>query len=195
MMTNKTRFGIIIAFMVIIAIAYGFFSDNDSAQLVVKESRETPSSQPVRTVAQERERPEAPDFTLKDLDGNDVKLSDYRGKVVVLDFWATWCPPCRKGIPDFVEMQEQYGEDKFVVIGINLDQGKPNEVVPMVTDFAKQYKINYPVVIHDQQVVYAYGGIRSIPTTFVLDKEGRVRIGVQGWKPKTFFTDIIDPLL
>ena len=116
-------------------------------------------------------------------------------KVVVLDFWATWCPPCRKGIPDFVEMQEKYGEDGFVIIGINLDQGEAKEVVPMVADFAKNYKINYPIVIHDQEIVYAYGGIRSIPTTFILDKEGKVRQGVQGYRPKSFFTNIIDPLL
>ena len=194
-MTNKTKFGLIIALMVVIAITYGFFSNNDAAQPVVEESRETPNNTPVQTVAQERVHPEAPDFTLKDLDGNELKLSDYRGKVVVLDFWATWCPPCRKGIPDFVEMQEKYGEDKFVVIGINLDQGKESEVLPMVTEFAEKYKINYPVVMYTQEVIYAYGGIRSIPTTFVLDKEGKVRQGVQGWKPKTFFTNIIDPLL
>ena len=194
-MTNKTKFGLIIGLMVVIAVTYGFFSNNDAPQPVAKESQETVNNTPVQTVAQERAHPEAPDFTLKDLDGNDLKLSDYRGKVVVLDFWATWCPPCRKGIPDFVEMQEKYGEDKFVIIGINLDQGKESEVLPMVTEFSEKYKINYPVVMHNQEVVYAYGGIRSIPTTFVLDKEGKVRQGVQGWRPMTFFTNIIDPLL
>lgn len=175
----------------IVAVTYGFFSTGETTQPVVEKSNttsHTPSEQ-------DNKHPQAPDFTLKDLDGNDIKLSDYKGKVVVLDFWATWCPPCRKGIPDFVEMQKKYGEDKFVVLGINLDQGSAAEVIPMVTDFAENYKINYPIVIHNQEVVYAYGGIRSIPTTFVLDKEGKVRQGVQGYRPMSFFTEIIDPLL
>jgi len=90
-------------------------------------------------------------------------------------------------------MQDEYGEDKFVVLGINLDQGE--DVTGMVKDFADNYKINYPVLIHNQEIVYAYGGIRNIPTTFVLDKEGKVRQGVQGYHPKTFFKEVIDPLL
>ena len=194
-MTNKTKFSLIVAFMLIVAVTYGFFSDGDNPEPVVNNVKKTSNTQTAQKVSNEEQYPQAPDFTLKDLDGNEVKLSDYRGKVVILDFWATWCPPCRKGIPDFVEMQAQYGEDEFVIIGINLDQGEAKEVVPMVSDFAKKYKINYPVVIHDQEIIYAYGGIRSIPTTFVLDKEGNVRQGVQGYRPKSFFTNIIDPLL
>ena len=194
-MTNKTKFSLIVAFMLIVAVTYGFFSNGDNTEPVVNNVKKTSNTQPSQKVSNEEQYPQAPDFALKDLDGNEVKLSDYRGKVVVLDFWATWCPPCRKGIPDFVEMQEKYGEDGFVIIGINLDQGEAKEVVPMVADFAKNYKINYPIVIHDQEIVYAYGGIRSIPTTFILDKEGKVRQGVQGYRPKSFFTNIIDPLL
>ncbi len=191
-MTNKTKFSLLATFILIVAVTYGFFSTGDSTNQPVVEKSNTTSHTPQE---QDSKHPQAPDFTLKDLDGNDVKLSDYKGKVVVLDFWATWCPPCRKGIPDFVEMQKKYGEDKFVVLGINLDQGSEAEVIPMVTDFAENYKINYPIVIHNQEVVYAYGGIRSIPTTFVLDKEGKVRQGVQGYRPMSFFTEIIDPLL
>jgi cytochrome c biogenesis protein CcmG/thiol:disulfide interchange protein DsbE len=194
-MTNKTKFSLIIAFMLIVAVTYGFFSNGDNPEPVVNNAKKTSNTQPAQKVSDEEQYPQAPDFTLKDLEGNEVKLSDFRGKVVVLDFWATWCPPCRKGIPDFVEMQEKYGEDGFVIIGINLDQGEAKEVVSMVADFAKNYKINYPVVIHNQEIVYAYGGIRSIPTTFILDKEGKVRQGVQGYRPKSFFTNIIDPLL
>lgn len=194
-MTNKTKFSLIVAFMLIVAVTYGFFSNGDNPEPVVNNAKNTSNTQLAQKVSNEKQYPQAPDFTLKDLEGNEVKLSDYRGKVVILDFWATWCPPCRKGIPDFVEMQEQYGDDGFVIIGINLDQGEAKEVVPMVSDFAKNYKINYPIVIHDQEIISAYGGIRSIPTTFVLDKEGKVRQGVQGYRPKSFFTNIIDPLL
>jgi cytochrome c biogenesis protein CcmG/thiol:disulfide interchange protein DsbE len=194
-MTNKTKFSILVALLLVIAITYGFLSEGNDVQPVVRETKQSTNKASAQQTGQKKEHPQAPDFVLKDLEGNDVQLSDYKGKVVVLDFWATWCPPCRKGIPDFVEMQKEYGEDKFVVIGINLDQGSESEVVPMVAEFAEEYDINYPVVIHNQEVIYAYGGIRSIPTTFVLDKEGRVRQGVQGWRPKEFFTNIIDPLL
>jgi len=132
---------------------------------------------------------------LNDLDGDPISLSDYRGKVVVIDFWATWCPPCRKGIPDFVELQEKYGDDNFVILGVNLDQGAPDKVLPMVRGFAEDYNINYPVLMHDMGIVSAYGGIQSIPTTFVVDREGKVRQGVVGYRPKDYFTNIIDTLL
>jgi thiol-disulfide isomerase/thioredoxin len=112
----------------------------------------------------------APNFTLKDVNGNDVSLSDFKGKVVILDFWATWCPPCRKGIPDLIELQNKYKND-LTVIGISLDQANTiKEVVP----FYKSYGINYPVVYGNAEVVNKYGGIEAIPTSFIIDKEGYV---------------------
>jgi thiol-disulfide isomerase/thioredoxin len=112
----------------------------------------------------------APDFTLKDIYNNEVKLSDFRGKVVILDFWATWCPPCRKGIPDLIELQTKYNDD-LMIIGISLDQANTiKDVVP----FSKNYGINYPVVYGDANVVSKYGGIEAIPTSFIIDKEGNI---------------------
>lgn len=112
----------------------------------------------------------APDFTLQDINGKNVKLSDYRGKVVILDFWATWCGPCRKGIPDLIQLQNKYKKD-LMVIGISVDQ---DNTIKDVIPFYKNNGINYPVVYADENVVNSYGGIEAIPTSFVIDREGNV---------------------
>lgn len=109
------------------------------------------------------------DFSLKSIDGSIVKLSDFKGKVVVLDFWATWCAPCREGIPDLIDIQKSFGNN-VQVIGITVDQN-PMKVVP---PFVKEYKINYPILIGNDDVYNKYGGIDAIPTTFIIDKTGRI---------------------
>ncbi|MFN4111580.1 MAG: TlpA family protein disulfide reductase [Ignavibacteria bacterium] len=109
------------------------------------------------------------DFSLKSIDGSIVKLSDFKGKVVVLDFWATWCAPCRKGIPDLIDIQKSFGNN-IQVIGITVDQD-PTKVVP---PFVKEYKINYPILIGNDDVYNKYDGIDAIPTTFIIDKSGRI---------------------
>lgn len=110
-----------------------------------------------------------------------VSLSDYRGKVVILDFWATWCPPCRKGIPDLIELKNEFKNQPVEIVGISLDGvtrggATRNEVLP----FIKDYGINYPIVIGDDRISQQYGGIRSIPTSFVIDKEGYIVSYYQG---------------
>ena len=112
----------------------------------------------------------APEFTLYTLDGEEVKLSDYLGKVVILDFWATWCAPCRKGIPDLISIQNKYKDD-LVVIGISLDQpATQDQLIP----FIKNYGINYPIVLGNIEVSAAYGNIQAIPTSFIIDQEGNI---------------------
>ena len=111
----------------------------------------------------------APDFTVTDIDGKKITLSDYRGKVVLLDFWATWCTPCRAEIPHFVEMQEKYGPQGFQVIGISMDDdAKP------VREFYQQFKINYPVAIGDDKLAERFGGVLGLPVNFIIDREGRI---------------------
>lgn len=110
-----------------------------------------------------------------------VNLSDFKGKVVILDFWATWCPPCRKGIPDLVELKNEFKNEDFEIIGISLDTftkggATKDDVIP----FMKDYGINYPIVVGNPQIAQQYGGVRSIPTSFVIDKEGYIVSYYQG---------------
>ncbi len=150
---------------------------------------------PSQSVAQQDEQyPEAPAFTLNDLNGNEVSLSDFKGKVVFVNFWATWCPPCRKEIPAFIELIDQYGDDGFVILGVAVD---PREFqnVDKVKPFAKEMGINYPVVYDTKGVSQLYGGIRSIPTTFVINREGKVVGRIVGSRPKDVFEGIIKDLL
>ncbi len=137
----------------------------------------------------------APDFTLTSVDGKDISLSDYQGKVVILDFWATWCPPCKAEIPGFIELYSQYKDQGLEIIGVSLDQGD----LSVVPAFVKSYNVNYPIVYYRDQVVNDYGraigGIRSIPTTFVIDRDGNIVDHLIGYKPKEFFEELIKTLL
>ena len=133
----------------------------------------------------------APAFTLQDLDGKNISLSDFRGKVVILDFWATWCPPCIKEIPDFIELYEKYKDKGFAMLGISLDQAG----ISVVKSFAQKYKINYPIMMTDGQVDKAYGGITSIPTTFIIDPAGNMQKKYVGYIEKAVFEADIKTLL
>ena len=125
----------------------------------------------------------APDFVLPALDGQKVRLSDYRGQVVLLNFFATWCPPCRAEVPDFVELYRYYRDRGLVIIGIALDRGNPQ----VLDHFVREYGINYPLLLGDQKVVRAYGGIKGIPTTFLIDRRGRVRKKYLGYRPRSVY--------
>jgi peroxiredoxin len=118
----------------------------------------------------EKDRKKAPEFALQDADGKTVKLSDYSGKVVLLNFWATWCGPCEIEIPWFIKFQQEYKDRDFVVLGVSADEDGWKSVKP----FVAREKLNYPVVITSAMVNELYGGIRSLPTSFVIDREGRV---------------------
>lgn len=118
----------------------------------------------------------APDFTLTSIDGNRVTLSSLRGQVVLLDFWATWCPPCRAAIPHLVELQNKYRTDGLNVVGMNMDQD-PEELV----SFLQENTVNYPILKLTEDVRLAYGGVSSIPVTFLVDRQGRVRHRYMGF--------------
>jgi thiol-disulfide isomerase/thioredoxin len=110
-----------------------------------------------------------PAFTLHDLDGRTLSSTDWRGKVVILNFWATWCGPCRAEIPALVALQEKY-RDRLVVLGISEDEAAPD----LVKRFAAGQKINYPVAMLTPELERLFPGVNAIPTSFVLDREGRL---------------------
>ena len=113
--------------------------------------------------------PLAPPFSLIDLNGRKLELADHKGKVVLLDFWATWCGPCQIEIPGFVELQERYRDRGLVVIGVATD----NSPEP-VREFYREFRMNYPVVMGDERITELYGGIVGLPTTFLIGRDGRI---------------------
>jgi len=133
----------------------------------------------------------APSFTLPDLNGKQVSLSDFEGKVVILDFWATWCLPCVKEIPHFIALYDEYGDQEVAMVGISTD----NEDVSVVNSFVRKHRINYPILMADGLVQATYGGIRNIPTTFVIDQAGRIRYKYIGYRDKSVFETAIKTLL
>lgn len=112
----------------------------------------------------------APDFTLASLDGKTTKLSDFHGKAVLLNFWATWCEPCKIEMPWFVDLQKKYGAQGFTVIGVAMDDSSPSDIA----DFAKKMGVNYPILIGKEAVGDQYGGIPYLPSSFYIDRDGKV---------------------
>lgn len=133
----------------------------------------------------------APAYELPDLDGKTVKNTDFLGKVVILDFWATWCPPCRMEIPHFVRLQSEYGDQGLQIVGLSLDAGGARDVRP----FAEEYKINYTMLIAKDETAESYGGVVGIPTTFVIDRKGTIVKKFVGYTPPETFEEAIKPLL
>jgi cytochrome c biogenesis protein CcmG/thiol:disulfide interchange protein DsbE len=118
----------------------------------------------------------APDFALPSLDGRSVKLSEFRGKAVVLNFWATWCPPCKEEMPWFADLQKQYGKDGLVVIGVAMDDSSPSSIAK----FTSQLGVNYPVLMGTDQVSDDYGDVQYLPTTFYIARDGTIMDKVTG---------------
>ena len=126
----------------------------------------------------------APDFTLRDLNGDRVSLKEYRGQIVLLDFWATWCAPCRLSIPELVELQKKYRDQGVVVLGISMDDP---EMFPdkYLLAFKEAFKMNYTILRADQKVAMDYFGMANmaIPTLFVINREGKLADKIVGYVP------------
>jgi thiol-disulfide isomerase/thioredoxin len=142
-------------------------------------------------VKQEKDRKLAADFTLTDANGKPVKLSDFKGKVVLLNFWATWCGPCKVEIPWFIEFQQNYKDKDLVVLGVSFDDDGWKSVKPYV----EEKKMNYRVMIGDDEVAKKYGGVESLPTTLMIDRQGRVAATHVGLVSKSDYKKEIEELL
>ncbi len=133
----------------------------------------------------------APEFTLQSLDGKTIHLSDYRGKAVLLNFWATWCEPCKIEMPWFVELQNKYESAGLQIVGVAMDDAAP----PDIEKFAKQMGVNYPVLIGKEAVGEQYGGIPFLPTSFYIGRDGKIVSKVFGLKGKGEIEDNIKSAL
>ena len=133
----------------------------------------------------------APPWTLQDLEGRPVSSQDLAGKVVLVDFWATWCGPCKMSIPHLVELYDKYRKEGVEIVGVSLDQQGPSIVRP----FAAAFKINYPVVMGNMKMVNDFGGVRGIPTAFIISQDGKIYRKYVGFRPKEHYEQDIRALL
>ncbi len=138
-----------------------------------------------------RQETTAPQFALKDIDGRVVRLSDYRGKVVLINFWATWCPPCRAEMPDLVRLQDEHGKQGLQIIGITY----PPERRTRVRRFARSLKVNYPIVLGTRQFKARFSSDETLPLTVVIDRDGKVSDIISGILLREEFDEKIKPLL
>jgi peroxiredoxin len=133
----------------------------------------------------------APDFTLQSLDGKTIRLSDFRGKAVVLNFWATWCGPCKIEMPWFVDLQKQYGPAGVQFLGVAMDDASTKDIA----EFTQSMNVNYPILIGKEAVGDAYGGVQFLPETFYLDRDGKIVDKAFGLKGRGEIEDDVKKIL
>ncbi|HTW22151.1 MAG TPA: TlpA disulfide reductase family protein [Candidatus Baltobacteraceae bacterium] len=153
-------------------------------------SDDSADGDPDKVIRLVRDPSAAPPFLLNDLDGNPISTAAYHGKVVLINFWATWCPPCNEEIPEMIDLANKY-KDTLQIIGVSMDDDPP----PDVRAFARAKKMNYPIVMGSEKLSREYGDIEALPTTFVLDKDGRVVQKHMGVKPPELYDGEIRALL
>jgi len=180
---QKIRSRIYTGIFIVAAIIFFFINNSED---IPKQGAYPPNYTPTNTSSLQ----DAFMFTLPSTDGKIVELADYKGKVIIVDFWATWCPPCRKGIPDLIDLKKQFGDD-FAIIGVSVDTDSKNDVVP----FVKSNGINYPIVYGNMSVYSQYGPIRNIPTSFIINQDGKIFKKYVGLVPKATYLDDINSLL
>jgi len=133
----------------------------------------------------------APDFTLETLDGTNVTLNSYRGQAVMLNFWATWCGPCKIEMPWFVELQKEYGPQGLQIVGVAMDDSSKDDI----QKFVKEMGVNYTILVGKESVGQAYGGVDVLPTTFFIDRDGKIVTREFGLQSRSLFVDNIKKAL
>ena len=189
--------------IIILAVFVFMGCDNGNAQQKANQIKKNRSKTVQKRVKKNSNQQEliAPDFTLADLNGNWVSLSELKGKVVLLNFWGTWCGPCRQEIPAFIKLTEKYKKDGLEIVGITLTSGPPERI----QSFSDKWGINYTLLTdidgNETQVVTAKYGqatrqrITGIPTTFIIDREGYIRQRYVGPRPESIFYRDLEPYL
>ncbi|HXQ68902.1 MAG TPA: TlpA disulfide reductase family protein [Pyrinomonadaceae bacterium] len=133
----------------------------------------------------------SPQFALKDINGRTVRLRAYRGKVVLINFWATWCPPCRAEMPDLVRLQREHRKQGLQIIGITY----PPEIKTRVRRFARSLKVNYPIILGTRQIKERFSSEDTLPLTVVIDRDGKIKEIISGILLRQEFDEKIKPLL
>jgi peroxiredoxin len=159
--------------------------------LVLAACSSAPERRAAAAVKSPKDRRTAPEFALKDVAGTTVRLSDYRGKVVLLNFWATWCSPCTIEIPWFIEFEQKNKDRGFAVVGIAMDE----EGWDVVRPFLAEMRVNYRTLKGDDMIAQLYGGVDSLPTTFLIDRQGKIAAAHMGLISKNIYQNEIQELL
>ena len=167
---------VVVAFAVALMLYFGFHAAR----------RDGPSFAPRLALASP-----APDFTLQSLDGKTMRLSDFRGKAVLLNFWATWCGPCKIEMPWFVELQNQYASQGFQIVGVAMDDASKEDI----SKFAKDMGVNYPILIGKESVGEEYGGVPALPESFLIGRDGKIVEKILGLRGKAEIEDAIKKAL
>ncbi|HLJ90266.1 MAG TPA: TlpA disulfide reductase family protein [Candidatus Angelobacter sp.] len=177
----------LIAASLVVAVHFGY-SPHDGAHLSIRGRTEALKQIP----AASSEKKPAPDFVLKSLDGPMLRLSDFRGKAVLVNFWATWCTPCKVEMPWLVELYRQYHAAGLEILGVSLDDAGEEA---RIAEFVKKHKVNYPILIGNDAVAGFYGGVRYLPQTFFIDRQGNIVRSSLGFRSKEDFDGSIKQLL
>ncbi len=133
----------------------------------------------------------APDFSLESLDGKSLRLSDFRGKAVLLNFWATWCGPCKIEMPWFVDLQKEYGSQGLQIVGVAMDDASKEDI----SKFAKDMGVNYPILIGKESVGDEYGGVPALPESFLISRDGKIVDKIIGLRGKAEIEDDVKKAL
>ena len=166
---NKNNSVLILAIALVVAGGFGLGTSIYAwRRSRVAAAQQAPSAN-AKVIRFAKNAEKAPPFLLRDIYGKIVSTADWKGKVVILNFWATWCPPCREEIPELVQLQAKY-KDKLEIVGVSEDDDAPEKVAK----FAQQHGMNYPIVMATPELIADYGGVPALPTSFLIDPEGRV---------------------